>query len=93
MCALTSQVNNGSPSLSVLGDLSENLEGANLALGVAGLQQVNEQVQPPRVPDGQLRGFLAEVKVHQQAKGNHRHSLIANLQDGVEGWLRARVSM
>ena len=57
------QVDDGHPGLGVHGDLLQDSEGADLALDVVRFQEVDEQVHPTRVSDGQLGGLLAEVKV------------------------------
>ena len=52
----TSKGNNGFACLVIFRDLPENPEGTNLALDVICLKHVDEEVQSPRVPDGQLGG-------------------------------------
>ena len=79
----TSKVHNGFACLVILRDLSENPEGTNLALEVICLKHVDEEVQSPRVPDGQLGGLLTKVKVHYGAQCNHCCCLVTTLHQNV----------
>ncbi len=81
----TSEVDNGSPGLVVLGDLTEDLEGADLALDVVCLQEVDEQVQPTGVPDGQLAAIQTQVQIQEGAEGYHCRCLVASLEGGGGG--------
>ena len=59
----TFQVNDGPSRLIVDGDTVEDPECSNLTLDIICLQQVDEQVQPPTVPDGKMAALLGQVKV------------------------------
>ena len=77
---LTSQVNDGSTGEVIGGYLSENLESSDHAACLARLQEVNEEVQPTRVSDGQLTGLLLQVKLHEGTESYHSGCLVATLQ-------------
>ena len=78
--SLTTEVHNGCPRDVILGDLPQDLERADHTTRLVGLQQVDEQVQPPRVPDGQLACLLAEVKVQEGTECNDCGRLVPALQ-------------
>ena len=60
---LTGKVHDGGTGESVGGDLSEYLEGPNHTARLVGLQDVNEEIQPTRVTDGQLTRLLFQIKL------------------------------
>ena len=77
---LTGKVHNGGTGETVCGDFSQDLEGPDHAPRLVGLQDVNEQVQPPRVPDGQLTRLLLQVKLQECAEGYDSGRLVPSLQ-------------
>ena len=77
---LTSKVDNGGTGETVGGDLSQDLECADHAARLLGLQEVDEEVESPGVPDGQLTGLLLQVKLQEGTEGNDCGRLVPSLQ-------------
>lgn len=53
--------------------------GTHFTLELVGVQQVDEDLQPPHVSDGQLTRLLRQVTVPHGAQGDHCGCLITSL--------------
>ena len=78
--SLTGQVHDGSTGETIGADLPQYFECSDHTARLPCLQEVDEEIEPPRVPDGQLTGLLFEVKLHESTEGNDCGCLVASLQ-------------
>lgn len=73
------EIHNGLPYIDVQRDVGEDREGAQTALGVAALQDIDQDIESTDVRDGELIDLGAQIVVLQAAQRYYSGCLIARL--------------